>query len=109
MIRIRSAVPAILYVLLIVGLHLVLIEYLGIRIEGSATELRKEIGKVYFLPLLLCIINSFMLTKIRRMKYRVTWFLVTVIPSYLLLLFLKAIQDVEDNDYGVVVPIEFFP
>ncbi|ASA20440.1 hypothetical protein [Paenibacillus donghaensis] len=106
---IRNILLAILYVLLVVGLHLILIYFLDIRIKGWEKELIKELGKVYFLPLFLCFINSLMFIRTRRIKYHVTWFLVTTIPSSLLLLFFKAIQGVGDSEYGVVVSIEFFP
>ncbi|AIQ70927.1 hypothetical protein [Paenibacillus graminis] len=106
---IKTVLQAILYVLLAVGLHLILIYFLKIRIEGWGTELLKYSFKVYFVPLLLCFINSFLFIRTKRLKYHVNWFLVTTIPSCLLILFFKAIQDVGDSEYGVVVSIEFFP
>ncbi|CQR54710.1 hypothetical protein [Paenibacillus riograndensis] len=106
---IKTVLQAILYVLLAVGLHLILIYFLKIRIEGWGTELLKYSFKVYFVPLLLCFINSFLCIRTKRLKYHVNWFLVTMIPSFLLILFFKAIQGVGDSEYGVVVSIEFFP
>ncbi|OKP95316.1 hypothetical protein A3849_26545 [Paenibacillus sp. P46E] len=106
---IKTVLQAILYVILAVSLHLTLIYFLDIRIEGWGTELLTYLLKVYFVPLLLCFINSLMFIRIRRMKYHINWFLVTLIPSCLLLLFFKAIQDVGDPEYGAFVSIEFFP
>lgn len=106
---IKTVLQAILYVLLAVGLHLILIYFLKIRIEGWGTELLKYSFKVYFAPLLLCFINSFLFIRTKRLKYHVNWFLVTMLTGLLLLLFFKAIQDDGDSEYGVFVSIEFFP
>ncbi|MEK3746742.1 hypothetical protein NYE25_00735 [Paenibacillus sp. FSL E2-8871] len=105
----KTGLQAILYVLLVVGLHLILIYFLKIRIEGWGTELLNISFKVYFIPLLLCLINSFLFIRTQRIKYNAIWFLVTMLSSLLLLLFFNAIQDDSDSEYGVVVDIEFFP
>ena len=106
---IKTVLQAILYVLLAVGLHLILIYFLKIRIEGWGTELLKVSFKVYFVPLFLCLINSFLFIRTQRIKYNVIWLLVTMLSSLLLLLFFKAIQDDGDSEYGVFVSTEFFP
>ncbi|WP_054939436.1 hypothetical protein [Paenibacillus ihuae] len=105
---IKTALQTILYLLLVVGLHLTLIYILDIRIEGWKTELIKELGKVYLLPLFLCFINSLILVKALRTKYHVIWLLVTIIPSCCLLFFFKAIQGLGEGEYQVV-SIEMFP
>lgn len=105
----KTGLQAILYVILVVGLHLILIYFLKIRIEGWGTELLNSSFKVYFIPLLLCFINSFLFIRTQRIKYNVNWFLVTMLSSLLLLLFFNAIQDDSDSDDGVVVSILFFP
>lgn len=99
MIAIKTTLQTISYVLLVVGIHLTLIYFLDIRIEGRNTELIKEIGKVYFLPLFLCCINSLMIVKARKTKYHVIWFLVTAIPSGCLLFLFKAIQGLGAGGY----------
>lgn len=105
----KTGLQAILYVILVVGLHLILIYFLKIRIEGWGTELLNISFKVYFIPLLLCLINSFLFIRTQRIKYNAIWFLVTMLSSLLLLLFFNAIQDDSDSEYGVVVSIEWFP
>ncbi|MEK3944662.1 hypothetical protein NSQ91_11270 [Paenibacillus sp. FSL R7-0048] len=105
----KTGLQAILYVILVVGLHLILIYFLKIRIEGWGTELLNISFKVYFIPLLLCFINSFLFIRTQRIKYNAIWFLVTMLSSLLLLLFFNAMQDDSDIEYGVVVSIEFFP
>ncbi|CAM4383509.1 hypothetical protein PATY110618_11405 [Paenibacillus typhae] len=105
---IKAALQSILYAFLIVGFHLILIYFLEIRIEGWETELIKESIKVYFLPLLLCFINSLMIIRSRRVKYHVTWFLLSTIPSSLLLMFFKSIQDIGERERQFV-SIELFP
>ncbi|MEK5438559.1 MULTISPECIES: hypothetical protein [Paenibacillus] len=105
----KTGLQAILYVLLVVGLHLILIYFLKIRIEGWGTALLNISFKVYFIPLLLCLINSFLFIRTQRIKYNAIWFLVTMLSSLLLLLFFNAIQDDSDSEYGVVVSIEWFP
>ncbi|WP_339173167.1 hypothetical protein NSQ55_10755 [Paenibacillus sp. FSL H7-0943] len=105
----KTGLQAILYVILVVGLHLILIYFLKIRIEGWGTELLNISFKVYFIPLLLCFINSFLFIRTQRIKYNAIWFLVTMLSSLLLLLFFNAMQDDSDSEYGVVVSIEFFP
>jgi hypothetical protein len=93
----------------VVGLHLILIYFLKIRIEGWGTELLNISFRVYFIPLLLCFINSFLFIRTQRIKYNAIWFLVTMLSSLLLLLLFNAIQDDSDSEYGVFVSIEFFP
>ncbi|WP_379143159.1 hypothetical protein [Paenibacillus sp. sgz500992] len=106
---IKTLLQAILYVLIVVGLHLILIYFLEIRIEGWGTELLKFSFKVYFVPLFLCFINSFLFIRTQRIKYHVRWFLLTTLPNILLLLFFKAIQTNGDSEDAVVVSIELFP
>ncbi|UQZ35904.1 hypothetical protein C2I18_21615 [Paenibacillus sp. PK3_47] len=105
----KTAILAVLCVSLVVGLHLILICFLDIRVEGRDTEFIKEISKVYFLPLLLCFINCYMCIETKRVKYHVTWFLVSTIPSGLLLLFIKGIQNTGEEEVRGFVTIEFFP
>lgn len=105
----KTGLQAILYVLVVLGLHLILIYLLQIRIEGWGTEVSITSFKVYFIPLLFCLINSFLFIRTQRIKYHITWFLVTIVPSFLSVLFFKAIQDNSDSEYGVFVTIEFFP
>ncbi len=106
---IKTLLQAILYVLIVVGLHLILIYLLEIRIEGWGTGLLKFSFKVYFVPLFLCFINSFLFIRTQRIKYHVIWFLLTTLPNFLLLLIFKAIQTSGDSEYAVVVSIELFP
>lgn len=105
---IKTTLQTILYGLLVVGAHLTLIYFLDIRIEGRNTELIKEIGKVYLLPLFLCFVNSLMIVKARKIKYHVIWFLVTTLPSSCLLFLFKEIQGLGTEEYQVV-SIELFP
>lgn len=83
----KTGLQAILYVILVVGLHLILIYFLKIRIEGWGTELLNISFKVYFIPLLLCFINSFLFIRTQRIKYNAIWFLVTMLSSLLLFYF----------------------
>lgn len=101
----KTGLQAILYVLLVVGLHLILIYFLKIRIEGWGTELLYTSFKVYFIPLLLCLINSFLLIRTLRIKDNTIWFLVTMLSSLLLLLFFNAIQDDTNSDEEVFISI----
>lgn len=95
----KTGIQAILYVLVVLGLHLILIYLLQIRIEGWGTEVSITSFKVYFIPLLFCLINSFLFIRTQRIKYHITWFLVTTIPSFLFILFFKAIQT--NGDYVI--------
>lgn len=106
---IKTLLQAFLYVLIVVGLHLILIYFLEIRIEGWGTGLLKFSFKVYFVPLFLCFINSFLFIRTQRIKYHVSWFLLTTLPNFLLLLFFTAIQTSGDSEDAVVVSIELFP
>ncbi|WP_342481468.1 hypothetical protein NST07_10030 [Paenibacillus sp. FSL L8-0340] len=106
---IKTLLQAILYVLIVIGLHLILIYLLEIRIEVWGTGLLKFSFKVYFVPLFLCFINSFLFIRTQRIKYHVIWFLLTTLPNFLLLLFFKAIQTSGDSEDAVVVSIELFP
>lgn len=101
--------PFFLSVLLVFGLHLFLVYFLNIRIEGWGTELLKYSFKAYSIPLLLCLINSFLFIRTKRIKYNAIWFLLTMISSLLLLLFFNAIQDDSDSDVGAIVDIDWFP
>ncbi|KTD85452.1 hypothetical protein [Paenibacillus etheri] len=101
----KTGLQAILYVILVVGLHLILIYFLKIRIEGWGTELLYTSFKVYFIPLLLCLINSFLLIRTLRIKDNTIWFLVTMLSSLLLLLFFNAIQDDTNSDEEVFISI----
>ena len=99
---------SILYVLLALGLHLYLIYLLKIQIEDWGPELLKFTYQAYFVPVCLGFTNSFLFVRTLRVKYHVIWFLSTTIPSFLLILFFKAMQRTGEYEQAVVT-IEFFP
>lgn len=105
----QTILQAILYVLLVIGLHLVLIYFLEIRMERWGTALLEETIRVYIIPLILCIVNAIIISRNRRIKYKINWFLITMFSSLLLLLFFTAVQNHGDPYEGGFVTIEFFP
>lgn len=104
----KTILQAILYVLLAIGLQLFLIYFLRIRIEGWGIKLLNFSIKMYLVPLSLLLVNSFLYVRTRRINYHITWFLLTVLPSSLLILFSKAIQRSGEYEQAVV-EIKFFP
>lgn len=105
----QTILQAILYVLLVIGLHLVLIYFLEIRMERWGKALLEETIRVYIIPLILCSVNAIIISRNRRIKYKINWFLVTMLSSLLLLLFFTAVQNDGDPYEGGFVNIEFFP
>lgn len=99
---------SILYVLLAFGLHILMIYLLKIQIEDWGPELLNFTYRAYLVPVCLVLINSFLYVRTKRLKYHVIWFLFTTIPSFLLILFFKAIQKTGEYEQAVVT-IEFFP
>ncbi|AIQ40444.1 hypothetical protein R50912_10720 [Paenibacillus sp. FSL R5-0912] len=56
---IKAVLQAILYILAAIAIHLILIYFLGIRIEGGGgTELIFLLCKTYILPLAMCFLNG---------------------------------------------------
>lgn len=105
----QTILQAILYVLLVIGLHLILIYFLEIRMERWGTALLEETIRVYIIPLILCSVNAIIISRNRRIKYKINWFLVTMLSSLLLLLFFTAVQTDGEPYEGGFVTIEFFP
>ncbi|ETT53532.1 hypothetical protein C162_07249 [Paenibacillus sp. FSL R7-269] len=105
----QTILQAILYVLLVIGLHLILIYYLEIKMERWGTALLEETIRVYIIPLILCSVNAIIISRNRRIKYKINWFLVTMLSSLLLLLFFIAVQNDGDSDEGRIVSFQFFP
>lgn len=77
----QTILQAILYVLLVIGLHLILIYYLQIKMERWGTALLEETIRVYIIPLILCSVNAIIISRNRRIKYKINWFLVTMLSS----------------------------
>lgn len=77
----QTILQAILYVLLVIGLHLILIYYLEIKMERWGTALLAETIRVYIIPLILCSVNAIIISRNRRIKYKINWFLVTMLYS----------------------------
>lgn len=90
---IKTVFQVILYMLAAIAIHLILIYFLGIRIEGGwGTELIILLCKTYILPLAMCFINGLLFIRAKRVRDRITWFVFTVIPSSLLLFLLVEMQ-----------------
>ncbi|OMF98879.1 hypothetical protein [Paenibacillus sp. FSL R7-0337] len=88
---------------------LILIYYLEIKMERWGTALLEETIRVYIIPLILCSVNAIIISRNRRIKYKINWFLVTMLSSLLLLLFFIAVQNDGDSDEGRIVSFQFFP
>ncbi|NOU78474.1 hypothetical protein GC101_06220 [Paenibacillus sp. LMG 31459] len=106
---INAMFRAILYVLLAVGLHLILIYFLGIRMELREPGVIQTLFKMYLLPLLLGFVNCFLLIRTGGIKHQVIWFLGMMLSSFLLLFFFKVIQTSGDSEYGAIVSFELLP
>lgn len=105
----QTILQAFLFVLLVIGLHLILIYFLEIRMERWGPALLEETIRVYIIPLILCSVNAIIISRNRRLKYKINWFLVTMLSSLLLLLFFTAVQNDGVSDDGRIVSFEFFP
>ncbi|MFC6652175.1 hypothetical protein [Paenibacillus rhizoplanae] len=99
---IKPIYQAVLYMLAAIAIHLILIYFLEIRIEGWGTEIIILLCKTYFLPFCMCFINSLLFIRANRRGDQITWFLFTVIPSSLLLFLFVELQGVEPRGYAVV-------
>jgi uncharacterized membrane-anchored protein YitT (DUF2179 family) len=70
---IKTVFQVILYVLAAIAIHLILIYFLGIRIEGGwGTELIILLSTTYFLPLAMCFINGLLFIRAKRVRDRIT-------------------------------------
>ncbi|WP_339255104.1 hypothetical protein [Paenibacillus sp. FSL P2-0136] len=99
---IKLIYQAVLYMLAAIAVHLILIYFLEIRIEGWATGIIILLCKTYFLPLCMCFINSLLFIRANKREEQITWFLFTVIPSSLLLFLFVELQGIEPRGYAVV-------
>lgn len=100
---IKTVLQAILYLLAAIAIHLILIYFLGIRIEGGwGTELIILLSKTYILPLAMCFINGLLFSRAKRIGDRITWFVFTVIPSGLLLFVFVEMQSAGGNEDELV-------
>ncbi|WNS46396.1 hypothetical protein [Paenibacillus sp. MMS20-IR301] len=89
----KSMLRAFLYILAAIAIHLILIYFLGIRIEGGrGAELILLLCETYALPLTMCLINGLLFISVKRMGDEITWFLFTVIPGSLLLFLFVEMQ-----------------
>ncbi|WP_216626486.1 hypothetical protein, partial [Paenibacillus phytohabitans] len=89
----KTVLQTISHILAAIVIHLILIYFLGIRIEGGGgTELIILLCKTYILPLAMCFINGLLFSRAKRVRDRITWFVFTVIPSSLLLFLFEVMQ-----------------
>lgn len=100
---IKTVFQVILYMLAAIAIHLILIYFLGIRIEGGwGTELIILLSTTYFLPLAMCFINGLLFIRAKRVRDRITWFVFTVIPSSLLLFLFVEMQSAGGSEDALV-------
>lgn len=80
---IKTVFQVIPYILAAIAIHLILIYFLRIIIEGGwGTELIILLCKTYIPPLAMCFINGLLFIRAKRIGDRITWFVFTVMLEY---------------------------
>ncbi|WP_157685471.1 hypothetical protein [Paenibacillus donghaensis] len=86
----------------VVILHMLIINFLNIKISNWEGEEIKLIILIYCIPIILMYITCMMSLKAKKVKYNLFWLIISLFPSTFILFYLKDIQGNKANVPGIV-------
>ncbi|MEK4104352.1 hypothetical protein NST28_09760 [Paenibacillus sp. FSL R10-2791] len=98
---------AILQVTILIFLHLIIIYLLGMKTGKLEVEVVKQMFIMYAAPIILLNVSCKIALKTQKLRYNISWLVISIVPSTRILFYLKELQGKESRGSGVV-DLRFF-
>ncbi|WP_340397911.1 hypothetical protein NST50_10615 [Paenibacillus sp. FSL E2-0202] len=98
---------ALLQVTIVVFLHLIIIYLLGMKTGKLEVEVVKQMFIMYAAPIILLNVSCKIALKTEKLRYNISWLVISIVPSTRILFYLKELQGKESRGSGVV-DLSFF-
>ncbi|WP_170914163.1 hypothetical protein [Paenibacillus odorifer] len=98
---------AILQVTIVIFLHLIIIYLLGMKTGKLEVEVVKQMFIMYAAPIILLNVSCKIALKTQKLRYNISWLVISIVPSTRILFYLKELQGKESRGSGVV-DLRFF-
>lgn len=93
---------AILQVLFVVFLHFITIYLLKLKTEDWDEEIVRQMFLMYSASIFLTYMSCMMALKTRKLRYNITWLVISTLPSLRILFYLKEYQGGESGNPGFI-------
>ncbi|MEK4187360.1 hypothetical protein [Paenibacillus sp. FSL L8-0494] len=93
---------AILQVTIVIFLHLIIIYLLGMKTGKLEVEVVKQMFIMYAAPIILLNVSCKIALKTQKLRYNISWLVISIVPSTRILFYLKELQGKESRGSGVV-------
>ncbi|OME63009.1 hypothetical protein BSK59_01305 [Paenibacillus odorifer] len=102
-----TRMKAILQVTILIFLHLIIIYLLGMKTGKLEVEVVKQMFIMYAAPIILLNVSCKIALKTQKLRYNISWLVISIVPSTRILFYLKELQGKESRGSGVV-DLRFF-
>lgn len=102
-----TRMKAILQVTIVIFLHLIIIYLLGMKTGKLEVEVVKQMFIMYPAPIILLNVSCKIALKTQKLRYNISWLVISIVPSTRILFYLKELQGKESRGSGVV-DLRFF-
>ncbi|OME04177.1 hypothetical protein BSK54_05350 [Paenibacillus odorifer] len=102
-----TRMKALLQVTIVVFLHLIIIYLLGMKTGKLEVEVVKQMFIMYAAPIILLNVSCKIALKTEKLRYNISWLVISIVPSTRILFYLKELQGKESRGSGVV-DLSFF-
>lgn len=102
-----TRMKAILQVTIVIFLHLIIIYLLGMKTGKLEVEVVKQMFIMYAAPIILLNVSCKIALKTQKLRYNISWLVISIVPSTRILFYLKELQGKESRGSGVV-DLRFF-
>lgn len=97
-----TRMKAILQVTILIFLHLIIIYLLGMKTGKLEVEVVKQMFIMYAAPIILLNVSCKIALKTQKLRYNISWLVISIVPSTRILFYLKELQGKESRGSGVV-------
>ncbi|OMC77971.1 hypothetical protein BK125_10320 [Paenibacillus odorifer] len=102
-----TRMKVLLQVTIVVFLHLIIIYLLGMKTGKLEVEVVKQMFIMYAAPIILLNVSCKIALKTEKLRYNISWLVISIVPSTRILFYLKELQGKESRGSGVV-DLSFF-
>ncbi|MEK5415527.1 MULTISPECIES: hypothetical protein [Paenibacillus] len=97
-----TRMKVLLQVTIVVFLHLIIIYLLGMKTGKLEVEVVKQMFIMYAAPIILLNVSCKIALKTEKLRYNISWLVISIVPSMRILFYLKELQGKESSGSGVV-------
>ncbi|OMD90569.1 hypothetical protein BSK49_08320 [Paenibacillus odorifer] len=97
-----TRMKVLIQVTIVVFLHLIIIYLLGMKTGKLEVEVVKQMFIMYAAPIILLNVSCKIALKTEKLRYNISWLVISIVPSMRILFYLKELQGKESSGSGVV-------